>query len=336
MNLHRYAGPVVAVAAVVLFVLVLTQMEYGEDFRDATVNAACQVTGCSGPGIALIGFLMTLSPFLYAGALVLWWRRTPIAGRVILVLAGALLAIAMVMFLPSRRRGLDELVDGAGAEALVRGMNWGVLSVFAAVVVGVLAGIASSRIRVRPLPVWTAVGLVVGTLLIIAMTGAPAGHPVASQIFPETTLRVNGDTLTRQWSEDREGCDRILADPAPLRRCLWTAEFQFTTSDSDAVVRFSAVMFADNDAVRDAENGIRERARPAGIDGDALLVTDATGTWLTVAAVRHADGRAIVEADQRWLRWPAAQLRYAFAQATGYSIAPLPTPTTSVGPSSAP
>ncbi|MFI5936014.1 hypothetical protein [Actinoplanes sp. NPDC051494] len=34
--------------------------------------------------------------------------------------------------------------------------------------------------------------------------------------------------------------------------------------------------------------------------------------WLLVSSIRHEDNQPITAADERWLRWPATQLEYAF------------------------
>ncbi|MFI5934718.1 hypothetical protein [Actinoplanes sp. NPDC051494] len=42
---------------------------------------------------------------------------------------------------------------------------------------------------------------------------------------------------------------------------------------------------------------------------------------MLVSTVAHADGRVIEAADESWLRWPAAQLDYAFRKEFDYKRA---------------
>jgi hypothetical protein len=210
-------------------------------------------------------------------------------------------------------------------------MGWGLRTLLGAMVLALALGVLSAKVPVRPWVFAVAFSLLGLVMVSFAMTRAEPAQPPPAALFGPTVL-VNKDTLTRTSVDERDGCDDILADADPLRGCLRTAEFGFTTDDSDAVIRFSAVLFVDNDGAWEAWGGIRGDARPAGVDGDTIVVPQVTGAWLTVATVRHADGRAITEAEKPWLLWPAAQLRYAFARAIDYSLATEPEPSVSVAP----
>jgi hypothetical protein len=322
-------GTLAAIAAAVA-----VRMRFGEDIRDTTLSFACWATTCSAPGVAFAGWLMVLTPLIYLGVMLAFYRRSPPYGKAGLILLGAVLFLMAVNFLSGRRGpGLATLIQGPGAEAFITGMSWGMGTLLAALGGAVLLGALQGR---RPVKRWipaTAFGALALAMLGAAMVRAqPVVAPDRDLLGP--VLTVNDDVLTRTSITERRGCTGILADDAPLDGCLRTREWTFTTSDSDAVIRFSAVMFADNDGAWDAWGDFREKTRPAGVTGDAIVVPEVTSEWLTVAVVSHAGGQAITEEEQSWLRWPAAQLRYSFAQAIGYRLATEPRPSGSVAPKS--
>jgi len=308
------------------------RMGAGDDLRDRTVALACWLTSCSAPGTAVIGWLMTASPLLYAGLTILLWRRVAVVVRAGLVALGVTLFGLVVCFLPTKGGPkLADLVRGPGAEALVTGMNWGLLTIAGSVAALIALAIAGSGRPVRPWAYPVVLTLVGAGMLAAAVLRAEPARPVAATLFAPA-LTVNDDVLTRTSATERDGCDGVLADAAVLDGCLRTYDFGFTTSDSDAVIRFFAVMYASDDGASDARGRFRDGTRPAGAPGDALVVPEVTGAWLTVAVVGHPDGRAITVDEQRWLRWPAAQLRYAFARAIDHSLATEPEPSGSVAP----
>lgn len=331
-------GPVAVLALVGPFVAVGVavglRIWVGDDFRASTVSFACWVTSCSAPGMTFAGWLMTLTPLLYVGLMLLLFRRSTPPAKAALVALGVVLFLVVVNFLPGRNGPkLPELMRGPGSEAVVTGMHWGLGTLGLALVAVIALGALSAKVRLRPWMIAAALGTVGVVMLGAAMARAQPVVPGDTELLGPV-LTVNDDVLTRTSIAERKRCEGILADDAPLDGCLRTREWGFTTSDSDAVVRFSAVMFADNDGAWDAWGEFRDSTRPAGISGDAIVVPEVTGEWLTVATVSHADGRVITEDEKKWLLWPAAQLRYAFAQAIDHSLATEPSPSGSVAPKS--
>ncbi|GIM76207.1 hypothetical protein Aau02nite_69760 [Amorphoplanes auranticolor] len=315
----------IGVVLVLLVVGIATAftLTVGEGYRDATVAAACAATSCSGSGMAVAGWLLPMTPVLYCSAVYAWFRRSPAVGRVAWIIAGALLFVAAIPFLPGKNGpALAELLDGPGSTAFGGGMRWGLGALGAAVGLLVLSGIISDRVKIRAWAVAAALAACAAATLVGAITRAEPGYLMTTQIFPETSLRVQDDVLTRISATDLDGC----GDRHP--GCLRTAEFEFTTSDSDAVVRFEIISFPSNDRAWDAWGEAREETG----DPATLRVNQVTGEWMTVATVRHADGRAIAPGEEKWLRWPAAQLDYAFRRAIDYSLLYPPEPTETVGP----
>ena len=300
----------VVVLLVIGIATVLT-LTVGEDFRDATVAAACAVTSCSGAGMAVAGWLLPMTPLLYGLAVYAWFRRSPVAGKVAWIVAGAALFVAALQFLPGKSGpDLAELLDGPGSAAFVSGMKWGMGALSAGVGVLIVCGIISDKVKIRGWAVGVALAACAAGTLVGATDRAEPGYLMTTQIFPEIEIRVQDDVLTRTSATDLDGCgDRH-------RGCLRTAEFEFTTSDSDAVVRYEVISFPSNDWAWDAWGETREKTG----DPATLRVNQVTGEWMTVATVRHADGRAIAAGEEKWLRWPAAQLDYAFRRAIDYSL----------------
>ena len=164
-------GALVGVCSAVVLLVVTAStavhMTVAQDVRDAVVTSACTVTGCSGPAMTLAGWLLAFMPLLYGAALFAWFRRTPVAGQLAWIVAGALLFIAAIQFLPGKGGPeLDELLDGRGSPAFASGMQWGMTALGAATFVLILVSIVPRKIRI---PAW-AVGLALvlcaaGTLL---------------------------------------------------------------------------------------------------------------------------------------------------------------------------
>ncbi|WP_153040047.1 hypothetical protein [Actinoplanes sp. TFC3] len=303
-------------AAVILVIVAATVMKvsgFDEKFRTATVTAACSATGCAGPGMAFAGWLMTLTPALYGLLAGAWFRRlTPVA-RVGLGTGGALLSVAALAFLPGRHGpDLGEMIRGAGSKAFAHGMLWGFGSQAAIAAVLIACAIFSAK---RQVVVAAALLPIIagGTFACLRAEDLP-GYLTTIQVFPQPTVRVQDDILTRTSATDSRGChDRFDG-------CLHTAEFEFTTTDSDTVVQFEVISFPDNDRAWDAWGEVREKTgNPA-----TMCLATVTRNWLLVSTMRHSDNRAITPGEQKWLRWPAAQLEYAFRQAIGYTLLYLP------------
>jgi hypothetical protein len=331
-------------------------MEYAEDLRDATTNFGCALTGCSGSGMGLVGWFLPLTPLLYGLAMAQWFQRAGSLGRWALIGLGVALFVVAMQFIPGKGGpDLADLFRQPGGPALAEGMIWGygtlVLALVTLGVVGAIAGrtpttkpeetpvgpvvhrrafkgaqsypIAPGPFRGHAPAIATLIVIVFGGLAAATATVGRSGFLLADQIFPETQVRVQSITYTRESSTSLDGCAEKLSG------CLRTAEFDFTTSDSDARINFRVISFPDNDAAWDAWQDLRDPRDPA-----ALREKNVTGEFFTVATVRHADGRPIETADEKWLRWSADQLEYAFRRAIDYSLLTEPKPSETSAPRS--
>ena len=257
--------------------------------------------------------------------LVLWWRfrKAGRAGRTAWLVAAAVLFVLVVHFLPDPR----DRMSGSGAPALGDGMLWGfgtVVVVGVILMIGILVGKAFDGPGVWTFIFTTAALFLGGIFAVVDNTDEPgdqAGPLMTTQIFPETTMRLQGDELTRTSATDLAGCEGRYAG------CSRTAQFEYTTTDSDAVTRLEIITFPDNTGAWAAS----VQTRPSG-DPAALVVTNVMREFLLVATVRHADGRAIEPADRPWLRWPAAQLDHAFRDAIGFGDSQPPSANATAAP----
>lgn len=298
---------------VVIGVATYVRIEHGEDFHDATTSAACIVTGCSGSGMALAGWFLAITPLLFMLALARWFATSSRRNKIIWIVAGCALTVAVIQFLPGRSGpDLDEMLNSPGGGALASGLTWGIGSMVVGLVV-----LGAFTIALPKLKNGGPAAVIAVVLVLLAGGGAAAAtaegddvYLMTTDIFPETTVRVQDDVLTRTSATDLDGCG------GDYDNCLRTAEFDFTTTDSDAVVNLRVISFPDNDAAWDAWHEVKTRT------GDPALLREGnvTGEWLLVSTVRHADSRPIQAADEKWLRWPAAQLEYAFRRAIDYSL----------------
>ena len=296
---------------------------------DAFAVAACAVTGCSDVGISIIGWFLTLTPVAFGLVLRLRFgrstrtgKRSTRTGKKVLILSCAALFFVAVQFLPDPR----DRMSGAGADVLADGMLWGFGTLVVAVAVLLIGLLINMMIRGSGLV--PAMGVTVTLVCGLIFTGvdhtAPADLLLTTRIFPETTMRVQGDVLTRVSAVDLAGCAEEYVD------CARTAEFDYTTTDSDAVTRLRIISFPDGDRARDAWGTWDTAPRTDG--REAVRVADVTGEFLLVSTVRHADGRAIQPAEEPWLRWPALQLAYAFRDAIGADPARPPVASATAAP----
>jgi hypothetical protein len=206
----------------------------------------------------------------------------------------------VVLILPDPR----DRMSGDGAAFLADGMLWG----FGTLAVGAVllaAGLGVNRL-------FSASGIVpfmcVSATLILGGTFAYIDNHndddqalvTAQQLFPDATMTIAGSTLTRVSASDGPGCS------GRYPKCGHTAWFEFTTTDSDAVTDLEVVWFSD---ANDAWDAVKTVPRPT--DPTYLRVSTDRYEHLMVATIRHADGRAIAASEERWLRWPAAQLDHA-------------------------
>ncbi len=310
------AALVAAVVAGVVLRLVSGSLVVG----DAFVTAACTVTGCSGGWLGFIGWVLALAPVAFAVFFWMFYRGAGRTGRIVWLALASVQIVLVLQFVPDPR----ARTSGAGAGALAAGMLWGFGTLVTAVVV-LLVGLLLTKLF-RGSGQWTgifvmAVFLGGGIGTVVANEDVSGDLLMTTQIFPETAMRVQGDELTRVSATDLEGCAQLYAD------CSRTAEFEYTTTDSDAVTRLEIVSFPDNDRAWAAW----ETVRPAE-DRTQLRIATVTNEFLLVSTVRHADGRVVQPAEEPWLRWPAAQLEYAFRDAIGYGIAEPPVASETAAP----
>ncbi|MFI5934719.1 hypothetical protein [Actinoplanes sp. NPDC051494] len=101
---------------------------------DASAATVCWMTGCSGGGMALSGWALTLGAVLFVPAAWFLFPRCGRLGRIVLLVLGTLTFTYAFLMVPDPR----ERMSGAGAHALGDGMLWGVGTV---VVSAVLLGL---------------------------------------------------------------------------------------------------------------------------------------------------------------------------------------------------
>ncbi len=312
------AGAIV-LAGVVLAVLVW--FVWAQNVRDATLSATCGFTGCNPGATAVVGFLFALTPFAYASLGRGRWEQALGPDRIAWAVGGVVSLLIAAMFLGN---GDGESFPGPGGAGFTHGALWGVMAYLGTLVVVGLTAIIGLKIN-REISTRTLV--VLGTVAIgicgitVAATAPKNELLMTTQILPETTIRAQGDVLTRVSATDLDGCG------GRFDGCRRTAEFEFTTDDSDAVVKLEIVSFADNDRAWDAWGAVRPPRDPA-----VLQEVNVTGEWLLLSTVRHGDGRAIAADEEKWLRWPAKQLEWAFRDAIGYSLTYAPEPSATAAP----
>ncbi|WP_091281055.1 hypothetical protein [Micromonospora haikouensis] len=344
------AGALIGVLLVLgLVAFPIVSVMIGPATRERIEGYACAVTGCTGPGMATAGWLLITVPFVYVVTAVALWSRLPGRARPVVVVVAAPLVLGAYLFIPSRRRDLDDLLDGPAQYATATGITWAwaglALALLALLVVAVLAdirktvpaesrGTVSAERRKTPLPpVWAPL---VAAGACLAMLGVALGRadpvPVTAELaFPERTFTAAGDTLTRTSADDQRGCAGVLDDDDRLAGCVRTVRGSWTTDDSDAVVRLAAVLFPTEAVARERRGPLRSGTAQAGLDGETVDVVSTSGNWVLFVSVGHADGRAIARSDRGHLMWAASQVVYRFI---GYQVGLLvaPTPKDGIGP----
>ncbi|WP_305788574.1 hypothetical protein [Symbioplanes lichenis] len=300
----------------------LIGLSAADSFRHATVTGACELTGCSVPGMVAVGCLLALVPLLYVLAVVRLFFRCGRRGKIAWLVAGVVLIVVGAQFAAiGHGPSAEGMIRSPGGPSLFKGINAGIGALWVAF--GTLGALRLAEKKWRA-PFWagTTIVLLLVTVVGVVSTNSArkdAGPLLTAQIFPQDTLRgesrrggrtraYEDDVLTRTASTDLVGCrDRYAG-------CLRSSEFQFTTNDSDAVIQFDVVSFPRSDVAWRVWTGLgRETGDPT-----SIRLTSVTNQWLVVATVRHADGRPIAAGEKKWLRWPARQLEYAFGDAVGY------------------
>jgi hypothetical protein len=319
------------VAAVAGFFV--TQGLFGDEVRAWLQESACAATGCTGPGMAAAGWLLVALPFGYGATVVAYWPRLSGPTRIAALLMGAPLVAAGLLFAPTRRVDLDDLVGGPGEYATATGLTWagwGVgLAVAAFVVVGVFATNRKASLPAAWAPL-VAVGACV-SMLGVALARVDPVPVTADLAFPERSFTVAGDTLTRTSTGQQRGCAGVLPEDRLLDGCVRTVRGSWTTDDSDAVVRVAAVLFPSESAARERRGSVRSGTAQAGLDGDTVDVVSRSGSWLIFVSAGHADGRTIARAERGYVLWASSQVVYRFiGHQAGLLVAP--TPKNGIGP----
>ena len=278
--------------------------------------ALCRMTGCADGGMALIGWASALVPVVLALVACFLFPRSGTRGRVVLLALGTVTFTSVVLMLPDPR----DRMSGDGAAFLADGMLWGAGTIAVGTVL-LAVGLGVNRL-------FSGSGIVpflcVTTTLILGGVFAYTDNHnddhealiTTAQLFPAPTMTISGSTLTRVSASDRQGCT------GRYPKCGHTAQFEFTTTDSDAVTHVEIIWFPSANDAWDAEKTV-----PPSADRTYLRVSTVHHEHVMVATIEHADGRTIAPPDERWLRWPAAQLDHALRKKVGIKrrVAPLRT-----------
>ncbi|MGB2571768.1 hypothetical protein ACPFP2_25440 [Micromonospora citrea] len=305
----------------------VAQVVLGDEGRAWIQERACATSGCTGPAMAVAGWLLIALPFLLVVTYVAFWSRLNRPARIAGIGLAVPLAVAGLLFVPGRGSSLDELVDGPGSDALATGITWAGVGVGAGVVALLVVSLLAAKRSVVLPEVWSSL-TTIGAC--VAMLGVALGRvdpvPVtAAQALPERTFTVAGDTLTRTAARDQPGCAGVLPDEGLLDGCLRTVEGTWTTDDSDAVVHLVAVFFPSESMARERRDALPDDVAQTGVTGDVLTVESVSGSWVLFSSVGHADGRKIAEADRGWLLWSSGQVAYRFiGHQVGLLVAPSP------------
>ncbi|GAA2496152.1 hypothetical protein Ahu01nite_030870 [Winogradskya humida] len=328
------AGVGLGLAAVLAFAVpaVLIRMsDFDEGFRNGTARATCTITGCGPGAMAFVGWLLPIILLGYAITLWLGLRHWSTLTRICWLLGGFGLFLAGVPFFPSPGGpALTAMIDAPNGVDFADGLRWGAWTAVAAVIM-IGAGRVLTRLRISE-RADAVLGFAAFILVLVSGSGVGSIATVegneltTTRLFPEQQVRVGDDVLT--WSSgtdfDFDGC----RDDFP--NCLRALEFDFTTTDSDAVVHFQVVQFIDEWRAQGAADDLADDTG----DPASLRVKNVTNRWLVISTVRHADGRAIADDERKWLRWPAAELDYAFRRSVRYNVGKAPTPSDTIAPKS--
>ncbi|NES16823.1 MULTISPECIES: hypothetical protein [Micromonospora] len=308
---------------------VVLRVAVGDELRTRVDEQACALTGCTGTGMAVAGWLLIALPALWAATTVRLWSGLSRPARVAAVLVGLALGLVAWVHVPGRHSSLAEILAGPAAAALATGIRWaGIAVALAAVAAVTVAGRRPNRRAddgrgPRPVAALVAVTLL-GSLAVAVARAEPAPVTLATAL-PERTFRSAGDTLSRTAGRDLRGCAGLLVDDRLLEGCVRTVRASYTTDDSDAVVHLAAVLFPSEQRARERRGALRRDVGSTGVPGDVITVSSTTGSWVLLTSVGHADGRRVVEADRGHLLWAAKQVAYRFiGRQVGLLVAPAP------------
>ncbi|MFG2057098.1 hypothetical protein ACGFI9_24055 [Micromonospora sp. NPDC048930] len=305
----------------------------GDELRARVDEQACALTGCTGTGMAVAGWLIVALPAVWAAAAARLWSRLSGPARVAAVLVGLALGLLAWVHVPGRGSSPAEILAGPAGGAMASGLRWAGVGVALSVVAAlVMAGRPADG--GRPARQLAGPALVVAALLGSLAVAVARAEPVPvtlAEAMPEKTFRAAGDTLTRTGGRDLRGCAGVLADDDLLDGCVRAVRVSYTTDDSDAVVHLAAVLFPSERWARERRGGLRRGVGRTGVPGDAVTVSSTTGSWLLLTSVGHADGRPVAEADRGYLLWAAKQVAYRFI---GHQVGLLlaPSPADGIGP----
>ncbi|WP_262284644.1 hypothetical protein [Micromonospora sp. MA102] len=307
-------GPRTLLVPAGIVALVALRVVFGDALRARIDESACAWTGCTGTGMAAVGWLLMTLPVLWAVVAVVLWARLSAPARVGAVLLGLAFLLVAWVHVPGRRSALDLLLDGPAAGALATGIRWGGVGAGLAVVAVLVRTVRADGGR-RPArgpvgPALVAVALL-GTLAV-ALVRAEAPPVTVAEAMPERTFEAAGDTLRRTGGKDLRGCAGVLAGDV-LDGCVRTVRVTYTTDDSDAVVHLAAVLYPGVRAARDRRGQLPRGTAQLGIPaGETITVSSTTGSWVVLSSVGHADGRSIADAERGYLLWAAKQVAYRF------------------------
>lgn len=308
------SGPLALLVPAGIVALVTLRIVFGDDLRARIDESACAWTGCTGTGMAVVGWLVIILPVLWAVVAVVLWPRLSAPARGAAVLVGLAFLLVAWVHVPGRRSSLYLILDGPAAGATATGIRWGGVGAGLAVVaVIVLTARAEARPRAARGPIGPALvaAALLGTLAV-AVARAEAAPVTMAEAMPERTFRAAGDTLRRTGGTDLRGCAGVLAGDV-LDGCVRTVRVSYTTDDSDAVVHLAAVLYPSERAARDRRGRLPRGAAQLGTPGgETITVSSTTGSWVLLSSVGHADGRGIAEADRGYLLWAAKQVAYRF------------------------
>ncbi|MEU0156896.1 hypothetical protein [Micromonospora fulviviridis] len=318
-------GPHALLVPAGIVALVALRIVFGDALRARIGESACAWTGCTGTGMAVVGWLLITLPALWAVVAVVLWSRLSAPARGATVLVGLAFLLVAWVHVPGRRAALYLLLDGPAAGATATGIRWG--GVGAGLTVVALF-VLTARAEARPRPTRGPIGpalvaaALLGTLAVAVARAEPPPVTVA-EAMPERTFQAAGDTLRRTGGTDLRGCAGVLAGDV-LDGCVRTVRVSYTTDDSDAVVHLAAVLYPGERAARDRRGRLPRGATQLGIPGgETITVTSTTGNWVLLGSVGHADGRTIAEADRGYLLWAAKQVAYRFiGRQVGLLVAP--------------
>ena len=300
-----------------LFAGTLLRLAAGDEFRAGTAAGVCRLGACAADVVALAGWCAALVPTVYGLAFAALFRRMGTVARALGAVGAGLLVVAVVPFLPwFDGVPYDDTVGGPGGAAFALGLRFGAGSALGLLIAAGLAWLVARRtpVRAREVALYASLPLFLVATFAAAEAKALPDPLMTWEIFPEPRLDLPGGVLTRQSATDLVGCEALFED------CDRTAAFDFSTSDSEALVHFRVIAFGTEEAAgRAARRGV-----PTPRPRTEVIVVEQAARWVLVSTVRLAGDRPVVPGESRWMRWPAAQLAYAFHDivGTGAGVAP--------------